>query len=111
LEKKNEIGWFQEDSIQRMNPGRQSFEIASDCANVVRSLLDEEFGRYGPIIREINVRRRSFTRAEFVHEGRKSNVGAHLLARSSVNLSIGRHVWSMKPSDRVRNSYVIILNK
>ena len=86
--------------------GLQSFRIASDCANVVRSLLGEGFGRYGPIVREINVRR-SFMRAEFVHEGRKSNVDAHLLARSSVNLSIGRHVWFLEPPDGVCNSYVI----
>jgi hypothetical protein len=87
--------------------GLQSFRIASDCANVVRSLLGEGFGRYGPIVQEINVRKRSFMRAEFVHEGRKSNVDAHLLARSSVNLSIGRHVWFMEPPDGVCNSYVI----
>jgi len=62
------------------NLGLQSFMIASDCANVVRSLLGEGFGRYGPIVREINVRRRSFIRAEFVHERQKSNVDAHLLA-------------------------------
>ena len=86
------------------NLGLQSFMIASDCANVVRSLLGEGFGRYGPIVREINVRR-SFMRAEFVHEGRKSNVDAHLLARSSVNLSIGRHVWILEPPDRICNSY------
>jgi hypothetical protein len=30
--------------------GLQSFRIASDCANVVRSLLGEGFGRYGPIV-------------------------------------------------------------
>ena len=60
---------------------------------------DEEFGRYGPIVREINVR--SFTRADFVFEGRKSNVNAHILARSSVNLSIGNFLvfgaygWSL----------------
>jgi hypothetical protein len=50
---------------------------------------------------------RSFTRAEFVHEGRKLNVDDHLLARSSVNLSIGRHVWFLEPPDKVCNSYVI----
>ena len=71
--------------------GLHSFRVTSDCANAVRSLLDEGFDRYGPIVREINVRR-SFTRADFVFEGRKSNVDAHILARISVNSSIGRHV-------------------
>ena len=70
----------------------------------MRSLLDEGFDRYGPIVREINVRR-SFTRADFVFEGRKSNVDAHILARSSINLSIGRHMWFLEPLDGVCNSY------
>ena len=52
----------------------------------------EEFDRYGPIVREIGVTGNSFTRADFIFEGRKSNVDAHILDRSSVNLSIGRHV-------------------
>jgi hypothetical protein len=60
--------------------------IASDCANVVWSLLGEGFSRYRPIVREINVRRRTFIRAKFIHEGRKSNVDAHLLATSTTKM-------------------------
>ena len=81
--------------------GLHSFRVVSDCANAVRSLLGKGFGRYGPIVQEINVRRRSFTRADFVFERRKSNVNAHILARSSVNLSIGNFLvfgaygWSL----------------
>jgi hypothetical protein len=78
--------------------GLHSFRVASDCANAMRSLLGKGFGRYGPIVREINVRRRSFTRADFVFEGRKSNVDDHIPATSSVNLSIGRHVLFFRTS-------------
>jgi hypothetical protein len=35
----------------------------------VRSFKGKRFGRYGTIVREINARRRSFTRADFVFEG------------------------------------------
>jgi hypothetical protein len=49
--------------------GLHSFRVVSDCANAVRSLLGEGFGKYGPIVREINVTRRSFTRTDFVFEG------------------------------------------
>jgi hypothetical protein len=49
--------------------GLHSFRIESAYANVVRSLLGEGLGRYGPIGWEINVRRRCFIRAEFIHEG------------------------------------------
>jgi hypothetical protein len=85
--------------------GLHSFRVASHCANAMRSLLGKRFGRYGPIVREINVRRRSFTRADFVIEGRKSNVDDHIPDTSSVNLSIGRHVLFLEPLDGVCNSY------
>jgi hypothetical protein len=52
--------------------GFHSFRVASDCANTVRSIQDEGFGRYGPIVRETNARRRSFTREDFVFEGLRS---------------------------------------
>jgi hypothetical protein len=88
-----------------LSAGLHSFRVASDCANAVRSLLGEGFDSFGPIVREINVRRRNFTRADFVFKGRKSNVNAHILARSSVNLSTSRHVWFLEPPDEVCNSY------
>jgi hypothetical protein len=43
--------------------------------------------------------------AYFVFEGCKSNIDAHILARSSVNLSIGRRVWFFEPQNGVCNSY------
>ena len=46
--------------------GMYSFFVASDCANAVRSFEGEEFGRYRAFIWEINARRWSFTRADFV---------------------------------------------
>ena len=72
--------------------GLHSFRVASDFANAVRSILGEGFNKYGLIVREINARWTSFTRADFVFEGRKSNGGAHLLARSSINLWIDKHI-------------------
>jgi hypothetical protein len=62
------------------NLGLHSFRVASDYAKATWSLLGEGFDRYEPIVREINVRRRSFTRANFVFDGWKSNVDAHILA-------------------------------
>jgi ribonuclease HI len=88
--------------------GLHSFRVASDCANAVRSLLGEGFSSFGPIVWEINVRR-SFIRADFVFEGQKSNVNAHILARSSVNLSTGKHVWFL--SLWMKFVIIILLNK
>ena len=54
--------------------GFHSFRVASDCANMVRSIQGEGFGRYGPIVWEINARRRSFIREDFVFEGLRSTL-------------------------------------
>lgn len=58
-------------------------------------------GRYGPLVLEIKSRRKSFTRVEFVHEGRRSKFDAHYLAMRSVNLSLGRHIWFVAPMEFV----------
>ena len=42
---------------------------------------------------------------------RESNVPAHILARSSVNLSIDKHVWFLEPLNGVCNSYPTPLKK
>ena len=76
-------------------------------ANVVRSIQGEGLGPYGAVIRDIQARRSSFTKVEFVHESRSSNVDAHVLARSSVLLDVGRHVWYMGPPDGVCSSVEI----
>jgi hypothetical protein len=65
--------------------GLQTLWVASDCVNAVASIHGVGFRRYGPIVLEIKTRTESFTRVEFVHEGRRSNIDAHCLARSSVN--------------------------
>ena len=51
----------------------------------------------GAIIREIKATAEGFQELEFVHECRNSNVDAHVLAKSSLYESIGRHVWFIDP--------------
>jgi hypothetical protein len=53
-------------------------------------------GRYGAIILEIKSRMENFSRIDFDFEGQSSNIDAHLLARSSVNLPAARHVWFLE---------------
>jgi hypothetical protein len=77
--------------------------VASDCVNAVRSIRGDGLGPYGPIVREIKARKSSFQHVEFVHESRSSNVDAHRLAKSSVYLALGRHVWFLSPPDGVCN--------
>ena len=40
---------------------------------------------------------RDFQSFVFAHEGRSTNVDAHNLARSSIFLDVGRHVWFLDP--------------
>ena len=83
----------------------QSLRIATDCANVVRHMSGQGMGLYGHIIREIKADMASFMAAEVIHESRNSNVDAHLLARSSIYASVGKHVWFLSPHHGVCTSY------
>ena len=76
-------------------------KVATDCINVVRSLEGEGLGAYRHIVREIKARAGDFREVQFAHEGRQANVDAHNLARSSLYLGLGRHVWFLDPPDGV----------
>ena len=45
-----------------------SFKLASDCLNAVKSIRQGNLEIYGQIIREINVRKTTFISIKFVHE-------------------------------------------
>jgi ribonuclease HI len=84
------------------------FRVASDCSNAVRSIQREGKGPYGHVVQEIKARSREFGEVHFVHEGRTYNIDAHTLARSSIYLDLGRHVWLGDSPDGVCNQYVVI---
>jgi hypothetical protein len=86
----------------------QSVRAASDCANAIKAIRGDVMGVHGSIVQELKMRTSSFIRLEFVHEGRRSNVDAHRLARSHVSSSVGRFVWFLSPPDGVCYSYDII---
>lgn len=79
----------------------QRFKLATDCANVAKSLEGAGMGPYGHIVREIRARTSAFGEVQFGHEGRTTNVDAHNLARSSLSLDLGRHVWFVYPPEGV----------
>ena len=79
--------------------------MASDCASAVRSLTHDTLGVYNRIVKEIKAYAAAFQGLEFVHEKRESNQDAHVLARSTLFSSVGRHVWFFDPPDGVCNSY------
>jgi len=71
--------------------------VASDCINAVRSMKGTAMESYGHIVNEIKARMINFLKVEFIHENRGSNTDAHHLAKSSLYLSLGRHVWYIDP--------------
>jgi hypothetical protein len=73
--------------------------IASDCLEVVKSLKNNSLPSYVSVIKEIRRRSDSFVEVHFVHEGRNSNVHAHDLAHSSLDLLAGRRLWLLQSPD------------
>jgi ribonuclease HI len=70
--------------------------VASDCLEVISSLEGANLGRFSAVLKEIKATTGEFASAKFCHEKRASNTEVHSLARSSVYLSTGRHVWLLQ---------------
>jgi hypothetical protein len=77
--------------------------IASDCSNVISSPVNGSMGVYTHIVKEIEDSTSDFEDLEFVHERRVSNKEAHSLARGSMLLEQGRHVWLLEPPEGICN--------
>jgi hypothetical protein len=79
------------------------FRVRCDYINTVKSIRSEGIRLYGPIVkRSIREKQSSFIWSLFMNEGFRMD--AHRLARSSINLSLSRHVWFLSPLDGVCNS-------
>ena len=75
------------------------FLLSSDCLEVIKAMKNNYRPRYANVLREISSRKEAFVMAEFVHEGRASNVHAHDLSRSSLDLLHGRRLWLLESPD------------
>jgi ribonuclease HI len=71
--------------------------IASDYANVIRSIHSGSMGVYSHVIQEIKAREGAFQMMEFVHERREANYDAYNLVRSSLFVPVGTRVWLVSP--------------
>jgi hypothetical protein len=67
----------------------QSIWLASDNANVIRSLEETGMGPYGQVVKEVKAMAHDLNFVDFAHENRSSNVGAHNLARSLISFVPG----------------------
>lgn len=70
----------------------QHMIIASDAKQVVQDINTGSRGGNGAIISEINSYSSLF-QCKFTFESRRANVEAHKLAKHSLSLGLGRHVW------------------
>ena len=66
--------------------------ISSDCKQVIGDIQKGSDGRYGAIIKEIKLQTAT-SNCIFKFESRRVNLEAHNLARHSLTLGPGRHVW------------------
>lgn len=73
--------------------------LAYDNISAIKSIREASTGPYGHIVKEIKARASEFQLVNFVHDNRASNVGMHNVARSSVYVSVGHHVWFVSPPD------------
>lgn len=75
--------------------------VSSDCATVIKDIKANNGGQYGAIIKEISAWSREFEACNFIHESRARNFEADNLAKISLSLDLGRHVWFLQPDDIV----------
>ena len=74
-------------------------QVASDCKVVVDDLHHGKLAIHGAVLREISDRSSSFLSCNIGHEFRSSNYETHNLAKHSLSLAVGRHVWLGQQGD------------
>jgi hypothetical protein len=94
--------------------GARAVRVASDCMAAVRMIQEGTLGTYAQVVKEIKDTRSNFEELGFCHEGRRSNGEAQRLARISILVDSGRHVWFVTPPlkglcPRGNNKVVIII--
>lgn len=68
-------------------------KVATDCMATVNHIKGKFIGISSTIIDDIKERMLKLDEAEVIHEARESNFEAHDLARASVSMAAGRHLW------------------
>ena len=77
----------------------QRMVVASDCKQVIGDITKGHKGPYGSIISEIKSRSSPFE-CNFSFESCRANLEAHKLAKHSLSLGPGRHLWLGQPHDQ-----------
>lgn len=67
--------------------------LASDFLIVIGTINDNRRSSYTVVTDEIKAWAQDFDDISYSHESRRSNQDTHILGRSSLPLSAGRHIW------------------
>ena len=73
--------------------------LPSDNKGVVQDIKLGIGGMYAIIVKEIRETMELFQQCSFIFEGRETNIEAHSLAKHTLGLSLGRHLWLLNPLD------------
>ena len=74
--------------------------LSTDCLEVIDSMKNESRPVYSSVLKEIKLRKEAFQEVSCIHEKRSSNVHAHDLAHSSLDLLHGRRrLWLLQSPD------------
>lgn len=73
--------------------------VASDCKEDVTDIHKGMGGLYASIVKETISRGSQFSACCFIFEGRETNFEAHSLAKHTLGLSPGLHLWLLNPPD------------
>lgn len=84
--------------------GLNSIVIASDCEGVVQSIKEGTLGENAMIIKEVRELKKGRNDVIFKFESRICNGDAHNIARNSLNLNFGHHLWLVEPPGYVNFS-------
>ena len=87
----------------------QNMIVASDAKQVVQEINNRSRGVNGAIISEIHSYSSLF-QCIFSFESRRANIEAHKLAKHSLSLGPGRHVWFGQPHDLTCIPQSVVLN-
>ena len=69
------------------------------CCDGVIYIKSSARGRCGSILKDIVATSSEFCSCSFIFKGRETNLEAHSLAKHTLGLSLGRHVWLLNPPD------------
>lgn len=84
---------------------------SSDCQTVIKDLETiggGGGGRHVAIIKEIKARASEFEACNFIYESTRRNFETDNLAKLSLSLDVGLHVWLLQPHDIVTIPTILV---